>query len=138
MCIEVLEHLPNTFLALKEFNRLLSPGGHLIITAPFCSLTHFAPYHYCTGFNRYYYETHLPTYGFKIVEIQANGNFFEYLAQEMRRLPNMIERYAQSRVRIWESMAMRTVLRTLQRVVSRDKGSSEVLCFGYHVYAKKE
>lgn len=43
MCIEVLEHLPNPLLALQEFARLLRPGGHFIVTAPFCSLTHFRP-----------------------------------------------------------------------------------------------
>ena len=64
MCIEVLEHLPNPLLALQEFSRLLRPGGQLVVTAPFCSLTHFAPYHFCTGFNRYFYETHLPRFDF--------------------------------------------------------------------------
>jgi ubiquinone/menaquinone biosynthesis C-methylase UbiE len=40
MCIEVLEHLPEPLLAIKEFSRLLKPNGHLLLTAPFCSLTH--------------------------------------------------------------------------------------------------
>ena len=44
MCVEVFEHLPDPTLAIKEFARLLKSGGTLIITAPFCSLTHFAPY----------------------------------------------------------------------------------------------
>ena len=55
MCTEVLEHLPMPEAAIQEFSRLLKDSGHLILTAPFCSLTHFAPYHYTTGFNRYYY-----------------------------------------------------------------------------------
>ena len=50
-CVEVLEHLPNPIAAIKEFQRPLKFGGHLIITAPFCSLTHFATYHFYTGFN---------------------------------------------------------------------------------------
>ena len=44
-CTEVFEHIPDPILAIKEFHRLLKPGGKLIITAPFNSLTHFAPYH---------------------------------------------------------------------------------------------
>jgi Aminotransferase class-III/Methyltransferase domain len=42
LCTEVLEHLPEPVLALRELARLLKLGGTLIITAPFCSLTHFA------------------------------------------------------------------------------------------------
>jgi ubiquinone/menaquinone biosynthesis C-methylase UbiE len=76
MCIDVFEHLPDPIKAIQEFARLLKPGGHLILTAPFCSLTHFAPYHFYTGFNRYFYETHLSANGFKIVDLQGNGNFF--------------------------------------------------------------
>ncbi len=43
MCIEVLEHLPDPIKAIQEFYRLLKPNGHLLITAPFCSLTLFFP-----------------------------------------------------------------------------------------------
>ncbi len=64
LCSEVLEHLPYPEMALKEFSRVLCGGGVLILTAPFCSLTHMAPYHFCTGFNKYWYEKHLAEYGF--------------------------------------------------------------------------
>jgi len=60
MCVEVFEHLPEPIKAIQEFTRLLKPGGLLILTAPFCSLTHLPPYHFYTGFNRYFYEKHLP------------------------------------------------------------------------------
>ena len=59
MCTEVLEHLPNPILAIKEFSRLIKPAGYLILTAPFASLVHFAPYHFASGFSRYFYEKHL-------------------------------------------------------------------------------
>src|ERR1041385_5730478 len=48
LCTEVFEHIPDPPAALKEFSRLLRKGGTLILTAPFTSLTHFAPYHYYT------------------------------------------------------------------------------------------
>ena len=56
LCTEVLEHLLCPEEAIKEISRITKKGGKLILTAPFCSLTHFAPYHYSTGFNRYYYN----------------------------------------------------------------------------------
>src|SRR4030065_1081692 len=60
LCSEVLEHVPDPSKVLDEFARLLKVGGKLILTAPFASLVHFSPYHYCSGFSRYWYEYHLP------------------------------------------------------------------------------
>ena len=77
MCIEVIEHLEDPLLAFKEFSRLLKKEGLLILTAPFNSLTHYAPYHYSTGFSKYYYQKHLPNYNFEVVEIRPNGNYYE-------------------------------------------------------------
>ncbi len=140
MCIEVLEHLPEPILAIKEFNRLLKPDGHLIITAPFCSLTHMAPYHFYSGYNRYFYEKHLADFGFKIIELTENGNFFEYLAQELRRLPSVEKDYTEDAVRfgLFDYIAQRWLLRTLERSSKNDHGSKDLLNFGFHVHAIKE
>mgnify|MGYP006099172769 CR=1 FL=1 len=138
LCTEVFEHLPNPVLAIQEFSRLLKSGGQLFITAPFCSLTHFAPYHYSTGFNRYYYEKHFADNGLKAFSVEANGNYFEYVAQELRRIedvailnskkkhPNLLQRIA-----IW------VVLNMLNKMSRTDCGSSELLHFGCHVHAVK-
>lgn len=138
MCVEVLEHLPEPGKAIQEFSRLLKPGGHLVITAPFCSLTHMAPYHFCTGFSRYWYEKHLEEHRFRIIEIVPNGNFFEYLAQEILRIPYIAEKYALARPHLWEWVSIWWMLRMLYRLSRRDRESAELLCYGYHVYAKKE
>jgi len=137
MCIEVLEHLPYPVLAIKEFSRLLKPGGRLIVTAPFCSLTHFAPYHYYTGFSRYFYEKHLVEEGFVIDEITENGNYFEYLAQEIRRVPEVAQRYSNSFPNWWERRALGMLLKMLQRFSCADTGSAELLHFNYLVSARK-
>ena len=137
MCIEVFEHLPNPLLALSEFARLLRPGGQLILTAPFCSLTHFAPFHFYSGFNRYFYETHLVSLGFEIAEIRPNGNFFEFLAQEVRRFAFVAERYTPTRVSLIEKLLLKLFLLMISRYAVRDKGSAEILNFGYHVRAVK-
>lgn len=137
MCVEVLEHLPDPNLAIQEFSRLLRTGGALIITAPFCSLTHFAPFHFFSGLNSYFYEKHLHNNSFEILEITPNGNFFEFLAQELRRLPSVADKYASTRPTRIERMAMKLVLKMLQRLSGRDAGSAELLNFGYQVLAKK-
>jgi len=138
MCIEVFEHLPNPVLALKEFARLLRPGGQLILTAPFCSLTHFAPYHFYSGFNRYFYETHLKALDIEIVDLQSNGNFFEFIAQEARRINFVAEKYCSSRLNILERLLIKLFLLIVSRHAVKDKGSEEILNFGYHVRSVKK
>lgn len=137
LCVEVLEHVPDPVLAVKEFSRLVKSGGHLILTAPFCSLTHYAPYHFSTGFNTYWYNTHLVNAGFQIVELDPNGNYFEYLAQEVYRIPAIAQRYAKSKPNPFEMASIYVLQRMLARFSRRDTGSSEVLCYGYDVYARK-
>ncbi|MBM2840618.1 MAG: methyltransferase protein [Bacteroidetes bacterium] len=137
MCTEVFEHLPDPLPALKEFSRLLKDGGTLILTAPFCSLTHFAPFHFSTGFNRYWYEHHLGAHQLEIIELKTNGSYFEYLAQELRRLPAITERYAKRSVGRLQKVVVRAVLSLLQRSANLDEGSHELLCYGYHVLARK-
>src|SRR5205809_1325907 len=56
---------------------------------PFASLVHMAPYHYCSGFSRYWYEHHLPRRGFQIAELATNGDWFAYTKQELMRLGSM-------------------------------------------------
>lgn len=138
MCIEVFEHLPNPVAAISEFSRLIKKGGSLIITAPFCSLTHFAPYHFYSGFNRYFYEKNLSDHGFKIVEITPNGNYFEYIAQELRRIFSIAQQYAgQKKKNYFLNLLILCFLFMLKKFSDKDHKSAELLCFGYHVVAKK-
>ncbi|MBA3047761.1 class I SAM-dependent methyltransferase [Patescibacteria group bacterium] len=138
MCIEVFEHLPDPISAIKEFSRLLQEEGHLIITAPFCSLTHFSPYHFYTGFNKNFYVNHLSDYGFKIIDIQPNGNYFEYIAQELRRLNSVAKKYSNKNLKIYEKLMIKTFLYSLEKLSKNDHGSSELLNFGYFVHAIKK
>lgn len=137
LCTEVLEHLPYPELAIHEFSRLLAPGGILILTAPFCSLTHFAPYHFHTGFNRFFYEQVLDDAGFEVLEITGNGNYFEYVAQEIRRLPTVAERYVSKPPRLRALLSRALLLRHLQKLSRRDTGSSELLVYGFHIRARR-
>lgn len=137
MCIEVLEHLPDPPAALRELSRLLKIGGYLIITAPFNSLTHYSPYHYYSGFNRYFYDIHLSNLKYQILEITSNGNYFEYIAQEVLRIPEMAERFACQKPGWYDRLILKLNLSYLSRLSQKDKKSQELLCFGYHILARK-
>lgn len=136
LCSEVFEHIPDPISAMKEFSRILKPGGTLLLTAPFCSLTHMAPYHF-SGLNRYWYEEHLPTMGIKINEITANGNWFEFIGQELNRA-RFVSRTYSSALLGWFMLAASLPLRMVLSLLSKwDRGSSELLCYGYMVRAQK-
>lgn len=58
----------------------------MILTAPFASNVHMAPYHYCSGFSKYWYEHHLAQRGFRIQTRTAHGDWYAMLRQEISRL----------------------------------------------------
>jgi SAM-dependent methyltransferase len=132
LCTEVFEHIPDPISAILEFKRLLKPGGHLIITAPFNSLTHFAPFHFSTGFSKYFYEHHLVKNDFNIIEITPNGNYSEYIAQELRRLLTYFNK---------TSLFTKVCIFYLLRFININKSfnqNDQLGCFGYHVHAIKK
>lgn len=138
LCVEVFEHLPQPVLAVKEFARLLKPEGVLILTTPFCCLTHLAPFYFSSGYSRYFFEKVLTENGFEIFDLTPNGNYFEYMAQEMRRLPEMASRYTRNTLRPVEHWALQVVITMLGRFSKADQGSDELLTFGYQIRARKK
>ena len=137
LCTEVLEHVPDPIAAINEMNRLLKKGGLIIITAPFCSLTHFAPYHFCDGFNSNFFKYHfLERLYYKSITIDVNGNYFEYLSQELHRLPLIVNSYTKKSsflIKIYSKI----LINILEYVNKKHNNSHELLCFGHHVKAIK-
>ena len=83
-------------------------------------------------------KKHLPENEFKITDLQLNGNFFEFVAQENRRIKSIAKKYAGKNLNIFQKIIIHLNLRILQNLSKRDKGSSELLCYGIHVFAKKK
>jgi ubiquinone/menaquinone biosynthesis C-methylase UbiE len=149
LCTEVLEHIPNPLHALKEFSRVLRPGGILILTAPFISFTHYAPYHYSTGFSKFYYKHHLPKINLEIKLIEPNGNYFSFLAQELLNLPSRSYSYTKTNIsllakaekfvfRFISQISVRLLIQILAWFSKYNSESEKLVCYGYHVIAIKK
>jgi len=142
LCTEVLEHVPDPVRCLEKMTRLMNPvGGTLILTAPFASLTHFAPYHYSTGFSEYFYRYHLERLGLQIQHLSFNGGFFDYMVQELGRASSVHKQYLGRKLPLKTKIAVKICRKLLQRIAFKDQAStqtsSELLSFGLHVVATK-
>jgi SAM-dependent methyltransferase len=137
LCTEVLEHVPDPISALREISRILRPGGTLILTAPQASLTHFAPYYFYGGFSRYFFERYLAEMGYAMEFVHPNGTYFEYLAQELRKLSTRSYPWTDRKLGLLGNIGRFLTLRALAKLNLGDRGSGELLCFGYLVRARK-
>lgn len=134
LCTEVLEHVPDPTEALDEFARLLKPGGKLILTAPFASLVHFAPYHFCSGFSRYWYEHHLAKRGFKIEELTPNGDWFSCCQQDLMSLGSFARNYGDWS---WPLAYGLGVLGSLYFKIRGGRSADDLACFSWQCVAVK-
>lgn len=134
LCTEVFEHVPDPTLALDEFARLLKPGGTLILTAPFASFVHFAPYHFCTGFSRYWYEHHLAKRGFRIEELTPNGDWFAFCQQDLMSLGSYARKYGDWSWPLAYALAM---LGALYFKIRGGKPADDIACFSWQCVAVK-
>lgn len=134
LCSEVLEHVPDPVKAVAELSRILKPGGKLILTAPFASLVHMAPYHYCSGFSRYWYEHHLERLGLDIEQLCSNGDWFNFTLQEILRLGSQ-ERKAGSYA--WPVAYMIGFISVAYSYFRNGKPNHDLACIGWHCIATK-
>jgi ubiquinone/menaquinone biosynthesis C-methylase UbiE len=142
-CSEVLEHVVDPVRAVEKMSRLVKPNGKIIITAPFNSLTHFSPYHFCTGFSRFFYEYHLNRLGFSIIELTPNGGFFDMMGQEIGRIPEVRKLYKTGLRVPFIKIFSKILLLNVQLLSALDgprmmRKSSELQNFGWFVIAEKK
>lgn len=90
ICTEVLEHVPNPAAALTNIAQSVKPGGEILITLPFSSRMHQAPYWFSAGLSRYWFEHHAPLNALKIKRITIAGDFVDQMISELEQLFNPI------------------------------------------------
>lgn len=80
ICTQVMEHVADPSKALAEIFRVMTPGGHLLITAPQFWPVHEAPYDFYR-YTPYGLKHLLENAGFEIVDHVVNGSGFRVAAQ---------------------------------------------------------
>jgi hypothetical protein len=93
-----------------------------------------APYHFCSGFSKYWYEHHPSARGFEIRELIANGDWYALLHQEITRLGGM-ERSKGNWA--WPLAYLYSLLGGACFSVRRKKHAQDLACFGWQCVAVK-
>jgi SAM-dependent methyltransferase len=90
-CSQTLEHCRDPLAVLKEFRRILKPGGEVWLTAPFYYEEHEKPWDFYR-FTRFAWQHFADTVGFDVVEIEPMEGYYGTLAYSLgmaaRHLPN--------------------------------------------------
>tara|TARA_B110000967_G_scaffold180539_1_gene196933 strand:+ start:941 stop:1702 length:762 start_codon:yes stop_codon:yes gene_type:complete len=128
LCTEVFEHIPYPIETVKEFTRLLKPGGILIFSAPSNCLRHFDPYFFYSGFSDRWYQRIFSENGFQIETLEPVGDYYSWLAMEL------------GRTAMSNSLFSKCILAPAFLYLAskrRTDQSVNTLCSGYHVVARK-
>lgn len=86
ICTEVLEHVPDPVAALRRLSRVTAPRGRIILTVPFMSLMHQAPFWFSSGLSPFWFEYWSPRVDCDLRELTINGDYGDVLIQEARRI----------------------------------------------------
>jgi len=128
LCTEVFEHIPLPNETITEFSRLLKSGGKLILTAPSNCLRHMDPYFFYSGFSDRWYEYVLEKNGFQVLKIEPVGDYFSWMSVEIFRTMRHNSIFS------WPILVPSFLYYLFKR---KSTPSTNTLCMGYHVVAKK-
>ena len=82
---DVLEHIYKPLNLIAEINRVLKPGGRIIVAVPFFYWIHEQPYDYFR-YTEYSLSKMFEDSGFKIIEIEPYGGYLDVLLDTINKV----------------------------------------------------
>ena len=139
LCTQVLEHVPHPDRALREFFRILRPGGHCLLTVPQENELHEEPHDYFR-YTKYGLCVLFEEEGFTMEHIDQRGGYHAMRMQiRIRHLVNTWKPYE----RRWAMRVLSPLTLLLTRyALWRDRHchnpAAKLHAIGWCVLAKKE
>jgi SAM-dependent methyltransferase len=81
LCMEVLEHLPNPWLAIRNIHKVLNDKGVLILSTPHLSRLHDIPNDYYR-YTEFGLKKMLKSAGFKVLALERKGSLLSFLGHQ--------------------------------------------------------
>jgi ubiquinone/menaquinone biosynthesis C-methylase UbiE len=112
ICIQVLEHLPEPWKVLGEFNRILKKDGYLFISCPQSVHQHQVPYDFFR-YTPFGLTSLLENNGFEVAWIKPQLGNFNHIFDELRysviKLPELAENLISKKILWLLSIYVRTI-----------------------------
>ena len=86
LCTEVLEHVPDPVATLKKLSQLCEVDGYIVITCPFLSLMHQAPYWFSSGLSPFWVDYWADKFNLEVVKLEVSGDYVDLMIQEIVRM----------------------------------------------------
>ena len=96
-----------------------------------------APEHIYSGFNRYFYLSIMPEYGYENIRCEPNGDYFQYMEQELRRIGFISKKYGFGGASFIFKLLILPAIALYRLLSLTSSDTSDPLCFGYNVVATK-
>jgi len=141
LCLEVLEHLFEPAKAISEINRVLKPGGKLILSTRFIFPLHDAPEDY---FRYTKYGLQKLFKNWQIKEIKSETHSLEAIAVLLQRLIFQVK-YKNNKILKLFLLFLIKIFLFLNKFIKQEFGNIEqtknekdILASGYHLIACKK
>ena len=123
ICTEVLEHVPDPDLVIREMYRVLRVGGKTIITVPFLYRLHGDPYDY-GRYTETFWRNHLQEAGFQIETLTKQGLFWSVAVDMYRELIKQRVDDGKLGSRLWRGLAVRSMAWARRKAIENDRSEA--------------